>query len=343
LEVIVEFSFFFPTNDRGGTHLLGCLMQGLHLLGHKIYSNVPVKEFRSNGICIPFSGLFADKVEITSDMSRGHLIVDAFNGLGKYSDPLIESSKKNRIVLVDMNDVCNFRDYDETFLVFRAHSNKFAIRKGKIQPIGFGVSQEAVEASKNYQICKRDSGILRNFRPSHNQSVRDSLDLILVPKLKAHFNINQNISAQNQYLSDLLAYKAVLAYGGSLYKDLLLNPYFLGNKDLEFKELPTEPVILRFDSWRYYEAALFGACPISLDFERYGLDTSANPTPWKEYIPIDFARIDETVSMIVTSLNDDPMLLENIGKNARDWVLKNHSPMPMAERLLEKMRVEEYL
>ena len=69
-------------------------MQGLHLLGHKIYSNVPVKEFRSNGICPPFSGLFVDKVEITSNMSRGYLIVDAFNGLGKYSDPLIELSKK---------------------------------------------------------------------------------------------------------------------------------------------------------------------------------------------------------------------------------------------------------
>jgi hypothetical protein len=37
------------------------------------------------------------------------------------------------------------------------------------------------------------------------------------------------------------------------------------------------------------------------------------------------------------------MFFENIGKNARDWVLKNHSPMPMAERLLEKMRIEEYL
>lgn len=70
----MEFSFFFPTPERGGTHILGCLMQGLHLLGHKIYSNIPVHEFRSNGIYPPFSSLLIDQVEITSDMSRGYLV-----------------------------------------------------------------------------------------------------------------------------------------------------------------------------------------------------------------------------------------------------------------------------
>jgi hypothetical protein len=117
----------------------------------------------------------------------------------------------------------------------------------------------------------------------------------------------------------------------------------LGEKIYQFKELASEPVILRFDSWRYYESALFGACPISLDFERYGLDTSANPVPWKEYVPINFSQINETVSRILVSLNDDPMFFENIGSNARDWILKNHSPKSMAQRLLDTMRVEGYL
>jgi len=339
----MEFSFFFPTNDRGGTHLLGCLMQGLYQLGHKIYSNIPVQEFRSNGIYPPFKGLFTDDIEITSDMSRGHLIVNSYNGLGSFLRPLVNSARKNKIVLVDMNDSSNFRDYDDNFLVFKTHFNKFALRQGRIHPIGFGVSQEAINASGSYQIHKRENDILRNFRPSGEQSVRDSLDLILIPKLKMHFSVNENISTQNQYLIDLLTHRAVLAYGGLIYKDLRLNPYFLGEKIYQFKELASEPVILRFDSWRYYESALFGACPISLDFERYGLDTSANPVPWKEYVPIDFSQINETVSRILVSLNDDPMFFENIGSNARDWILKNHSPKSMAQRLLDTMRVEGYL
>ena len=319
-------------------------MQGLLKLGHKIYSNVPVQEFVSNGIYPPFSSLLIDQVGVTSDMSRGHLIVDFFNGLGSYHDHLIDSAKRNKIVLVDMYDSSNFRDYDENFLVFSAHYNTLAQRFGRIFPIGFGVSQEAIEASNEFQYGVRDGKILRNFRPSLVQSVRNSLDLILIPKLKKHFEISEVITSHDQYVSDLQKYKAVLAYGGEIYKDLRLNSFFLGNKAYEFKKLPSDiPVILRFDSWRYYEAALFGACPITLDFQIYGLETSANPEPWKEYIPIDFSEIDKTVSRIVESYGIDPMFFEKIGKNARDWVLKNHSPLGVAKRFLNRMESEGFL
>lgn len=339
----MEFSFFFPTNDRGGTHILGCLMQGLIQLGHKVYSNIPVQEFSSNGIYPPFSGLYADQVEITSDMSKGHLIVDHFNGLGNFLEPLVNSAKKNKIVLVDMYDACSFRDYDENFLVFRAHFNKFALRSGKIFPIGFGVSQEAIESSSNYKMVSRGQDVLRNFRPSHNQSVRDCLDLILLPKLKRHFNITEHVVSEAQYLRDLRSHKAVLTYGGMFYRDLRLNPFFLGNKLYEFKELVSEPVILRFDSWRYYEAALFGSCPISLDFDRYGLETSANPVSWTEYIPIDISDLSQLTAELFDAVRGDSMFLEKIGQNARNWVLQNHTPKSMANRLLQIMGAQGYL
>ena len=321
---------------------MACLMQGLHQLGHKIYSNIPVQEFVSHGIFPAFCGLFSKDIEITSDMSRGLLIVDSFGGLGNFSGPLIDSAKKNKIVLLDMNDSSNYRDYVESFLVFKAHFNSKAIRQGRIFPLGFGVSQEAIEFSNQCQFFGARNGILSNFRPSLNQTVRNSLDLILVPKLAKLFNINETISTHGQYLDDLLTHKAVLSYGGDIYKDLRLNPYFLGNKDLEFKELADEPVIMRFDSWRYYEAALFGACPISLDFDRYGLDTGANPAPWREYIPIDFSQIDSTVLRIADSIHDDPLFFEKIGNNARNWVLNKHSPVAVGQRFLDTIRANGF-
>jgi hypothetical protein len=161
----MEFSFFFPTR-KTGHHVLGCLMQGLLQLGHKVYSNIPVKKIRSTGICPPFSSLHCDDVEITSDLSKGHLIVDAFDGLGQFAQSLSDSAKRNKIVLVNMSDAVNWVDYDDNFLVFAGHFNKLAQRNGRIFPIGFGISQEVIELSNQYELAERVDGILRNFRPS---------------------------------------------------------------------------------------------------------------------------------------------------------------------------------
>lgn len=339
----MEFSFFFPTKNRGGSYLMGCLMQGLHQLGHKVYTNISLNEFVSNGPFPPFSNLHHEKIEVTKDMSRGNLIVDAFDGLGNFANDLVKSAEKNKITLINMNDACNFRDYPENFLVFSTHFNKFALRKGQIFPMSFGVSQEAILFSEQYEMKNRHNGILRNFRPSFEQSLRNCLDLVLLPKLKKYFQINEDITNHQQYLEHLYSYKAVLSYGGSIYKDLRLNPFFRGQKDFEFMELNRDPVILRFDSWRLYEAALFGACPISLDFDKYGLDCAANPVPWKEYIPLDLEAIDATVERMISGSRSDPMFFEKIGANARSWVLKNHSPVANVQRMLGVMKKKNFL
>ena len=341
----MEFSFFFPTKQTGH-HVLGCLMQGLVQLGHKVFSNIPVSMIRSTGIGRPFSEFHSEDIEITSDLSKGHLIVDAFDGLGPFTKTLTESAKRNKIVLINMNDAVGWVDYDDNFLVFAGHFNRFAQRHGRIFPIGFGVSQEAIELSNQYEFVERADGILRNFRPSYGQSVRNSLDLSLIPKLAKYFSITDKISLPEQYIQNLKTHKACLSYCGDFYRDLRLNPWFLEHaKDnsLSFKKLANEPVILRFDSWRYYEAALFGTCPITLDFEKYGLDTSSNPTAWKEYIPIDLSELDANVLKMVSSINDDPMYFERIGSNARDWVMQNHSPKATALRVLDTMQAEGFL
>jgi hypothetical protein len=341
----VKFSFFFPA-AHAGHHVLGCLMQGLLQLGHTVYSNIAPEKIASTGICPPFSKLYADEIIVTSDLSKGHLIVDAFHGLGKYSNALISSTKNNKVVLVNMVDEANWIDYDNNFLVFSGHFNKLAQRNGNIFPIGFGISQEAIDLSRDCLPKKRSKDILRNFRPSGAQSVRNALDLILLPSLKKEFIVTDNISSKDQYIEHLKTHKAVLTYCGDFYKDLRANPWFLENtKDssLNFKEIASEPVILRFDSWRYYEAALFGACPISLDFQRYGLDNSANPTPWEEYIPIDLENIDEMLLKINLGIERDPEFFEKIGLGARNWVLKNHSPIGMAQRMIATMQAENFL
>lgn len=321
-------------------------MQGLIQLGHKVYSNIPPDGIKSTGVHPPFSKLFRDSVNVTSDLSRGHLIVDGLNGLGKFSQSLIESAKKNKITIVNMSDSIAWVEHDENFLVFAGHFNKLAKRGGRIFPIGFGVSQEAVDFSDQYTLLKRDSGILRNFRPSMGQSVRNALDLALLPRLSNHFPITDSITPPERYISDLTTHKSCLVYGGDFYRDLRLNPWFVDNNrenNLNFQTLANEPVIFRFDSWRFYEAALFGCCPIALDLDRYGLDTSANPIPWLEYIPLDFSRLDEAITKMLAQTDADPMYFERLGESARKWVINHHSPKAVAERVLNVMESQGYL
>lgn len=153
--------------------------------------------------------------------------------------------------------------------------------------------------------------------------------------------MEERFSAPDQYARDLASYQAVLAYCGDLYTDLRLNPFFKErdvHRRLEFLSLPPHPVVLRFDSWRFYEAALFAACPITLDFDVYGLKLPSNPSPYREYLPVDLANVDALVANVKNALADDPDYLIGLGKQARRWVLEHYSPVAIARQFLDDLR-----
>ena len=336
----MEFTFFFP--EQIASHFACCLMQGLHQLGHKINCNIdPAEKGDSHGLAPPFSRMSAKFINRTESLRGGKLVVDVSAGVGRSPEKVLEVAKTSRVALLNMNDSANWADYSDDFIVFSAHGNANARRRGTVVPIGFGLSQDIIDFSNDFAEAEKTRGVLKNYRPSEAQAVRNVLDLIFVPKLREVLPVEERFSAPDQYARDLASYQAVLAYCGDLYTDLRLTPFFKErdvHKRLEFLALPPHPVVLRFDSWRFYEAALFAACPITLDFDVYGLELPSKPAPYREYLPVDIANVDALVAHLKKALADDPNYLTGIGKQARRWVLEHYSPAAIATYFLDKLR-----
>jgi len=246
-----------------------------------------------------------------------------------------------------MSDDCNFLPQPPNVRIFQGHYNSILPRKGETFPMAFGLSKEILEYSERVQERSRELALLHNFRPSHAQSVRESLMLSLLPNLEKYFKINSEISRPEDYAAQLLSHQAVFCYGGFFHADLSYNQHVVADSIAknewmcyEFKhslKSTREAVVFRFDSWRLYETALFGAAPITLHFEKYGLETGANPRPWIEYIPVEFDKVESLPIEISNRLKDDPQFLIKVGQNARRWVIENHSPVAIAKRFIRKL------
>lgn len=327
-------------------HTTACLIQGLNELGHKLYANYRPENSMSNGICAPFSVHKPDYVEQTQEFKDGAIIIDNTFEWNEHeariADDLCQRSKK--VCVINMSDNVNLEEHAPC-ITFQGHYNSILPRKGENFPMAFSLSKEIIEYEERAQKFPRNLSVVHNFRPSSKQEVRQSLMLSLLPNLEKYFTINSTISHPDDYPQQLLTHQAVLCYGGTFYTDYRFNEYFASelkerNQWKDFKnELKTsrDAVIFRFDSWRLYEAALFGASPITLNFEKYGLETGANPLPWIEYIPVEFDKTESLVEELTNRLKEDPEFLVKVGQNARRWALENHSPVAIARRFIRKL------
>jgi hypothetical protein len=339
------FNFYFTTKKV--QHTTACLIQGLNQLGHKIYANYRPENSVSNAICPPFSVCKPDYIEQSDEFKTGVVIVDNSFGLTHPDiDFLNQVSKSLNVVIINMNDDTNYLPQLTQFHIFQGHYNSILPRKGETFPSAFGLSKEILEYSTTVHSRPREMSLLHNFRPSDNQGVRGSLMLSLLPNLRKYFKINTEISHPEDYSAQLLSHQAVFCYGGFFYTDLRHNDSLVtlfkdyGIERFDFKHTlksSSEAVVFRFDSWRLYEAALFGAAPITLNFEKYGLETGANPRPWIEYIPVEFDKVESLPLEILSRLKEDPEFLIKVGQNARRWVIENHTPVPTAKRFIRKL------
>lgn len=337
----MHFNFLFPTDKVH--HTTGCLIQGLHQLGHTVEANYTPsfpENITSNGIFPPYSQSKINFISETKNFSKPLVIIDASHGWGNLEVQIEQESTKRNLVIINMDDNVMFVPHNEHIHVFNAHQNRFIKRWGKNYPLGFGPSQEAVDFAATFPTRKRKPAIFYNFRPTDRQCVRNTLELSLIPNLRKIIEVEQVFSSVKDYPNLLASYQAMLCYGGLLYKDYRLNDTVFHDGvplQVNFTSIPDYPVIGRFDSWRLYEAALFGVAPITLNFEKYGLDTGANPLPWVEYIPVEFDTVESLPEEIERRLKADPDFLIKIGNNARQWVLKNHTPVALAQRWISKL------
>jgi hypothetical protein len=321
----------------GYSHLTLCLQQGFAALGipyHAVPSELgpvtidqrPVPEnFRLSAAVPPASAALTllDVTNLPATFYRHPSFVTLLAGLRARRLLLISQSDQNSDL---WNDVTI--DGRPVLLLATAENRHFRPR-GERLPWAFGLSQAIIDAVRPR--AERPDGILRNFRPSLAQDVRLMLDLALLPHLEPHFRIDRALDeaghGRHGHFARLAAAEACLAYGGALREDISRNPAF---GITEASPFLADPVVLRWDSWRFWEALVSGCAAIHLDLERYGLMLPVMPEPWRHYVPIDLAEPRATAERILAERGRLP----EIGAAGRDWALSHYAPRPVAERLI---------
>lgn len=184
----------------------------------------------------------------------------------------------------------------------------------------------------------RTPAFLAGFRPSEGQSLRASLDLGFLPLLQQFFGVDKSLVGSErwgeEYYRFLTNHSGCLGYGGYYGQDLLKNPWFQNIEPLNsFLKMVTwhhDTVVLRWDSWRFWESMAFGCVTVHLDFERYGFSLPVLPENWNHYIGIRLDHIKEDVERI----NDERHRLPEIAQADREWAIHHYSPVAVARRFI---------
>lgn len=256
---------------------------------------------------------------------------------------LIEAFAGRKLIL-SMSDANNTLFTPADIPGLFTHENRLLDISGLRRPWAFGLSPqvEALMAEVPPPAARRQV-VLRNFRPSLRQGVRNALDLALLPHLRQHFEVDESLSGDASatlrhhhhldYFERLRTSWACLAYGGEFFSNLLRHKEFsdpLHQAIFAHYRFHEDPVILRWDSWRLWESLAAGCLTFMLDIERYGLALPVAPEAWRHYVPIDFARPADSV----TRLLDEPALAARIGVAGREWVLAHYGCLAVAQRFL---------
>jgi hypothetical protein len=270
------------------------------------------------------------------------LFVDLTFGMPDNWGMITDALKIRPTIFFNMNDSCTLMDYPPQWIVFSANHSTHVQKGGRQFPFSLGVSADLLTLIEQQQLdqCPRNGKILRNFRPSFNQNVRDFLDLSLVPGLKRFFCVDHRFGTDmDTYLQNMSTASGVLAYGGQLVFDYFENTHPLAerqtSKQYGFDKFIGPVEVLRWDGWRFYEACAFGCAPFQLDFGKYGFSLPNPPEAWKEYIPIDLETVNLLPVTLTNRISAQPDLLQTIGSAARQWLLANASPRALAEFTLK--------
>jgi hypothetical protein len=318
-------------------------MQGFHALGWDVYTNGHIHNgLYSRGISTPYAIAKSGYLNLVGNNELLHdiLVVDVSHGYGDNLQTLSKIAESRPVVVVNMEDTTNFWDAPECFIAFTAHFNRLATREGRIFPLGIGLSDDIIELANAQYLGNKRNVIVRNFNATFSQSVRNALDLVLVEGLEKYFEVDRRNSTPEQYLQQLSSVNAVCAYGGEFIPDYWGFEYLRaewekqGQFTYKFKYMGATPVVLRWDSWRYFESAVMACAPIQLDFDKYGFVLPVNPEPWVHYIPVDLSYASNIPHDLSDRVSDDPEYLTKIGRNARQWVLENYSPSAQAKYVL---------
>ena len=324
---------YFISDSTTFSYAATCLADGLNQMGVPIFANI--------SYCDPLISDFVfTKISDMSSVRQASCVVLDLQDTRQYYEQTVRfnSPYSCTIAFCMQDDVGNFCA-DGVDVLYCAHENRFRELAGRRIPMAFGLSSAMIRKSMTLQKCQpRLEKILYNFRPSLNQDLRSSLDLVLLPVLNRHIPVLCKYSSAGRWNDDyyelLRSHAICLAYGGNYEQDFTKNEYFMGNERFRLFSANVkhiqETVILRWDSWRFWESLVFGCVTVHLDFERYGFLLPEMPENWKHYVGINLSDVKADVERLMDERDRWP----EIAWQGRQWAIKHYSPLAVGRRFI---------
>jgi|GEM_PF-1023094 len=325
---------YFVSPEELLSHNSGCIIEGLRELGLPVKANTA--RVTSRHVSMPLAGVAATEIESKPFPGLSAVIVDISHG-NQYVP--LESLKGGRLAYLTNSDVSAFCKIPAPYPLFAVHDTAFAANGARRFPLAFGPTNALIAATeKRPSFEKRDVVALRNFRATLSQGVRALLDLTYVPHVKQRMTMDDAIHPPAAYLSALMNSKICLAYGGEFFSPIQSNPYFTEREPQilarhSFDRVDSTAIVMRWDSWRFWESLTAGCVTVHLDFQKYGLKLPVMPEPWVHYAPIDLNDIAGSVD----ALMDHEKQWPDIAEAGRTWAIEHYAPKPTALRVLEQM------
>lgn len=324
-------TFYSALQDFEYSYIVFCLADGLSQLGIPIFSNIDYE----NQLISNFKFEASDSKYI---FEKSDYVVLDLSDQQFYGTIDLKIPSEKMSIAFSMRDNSNFVYLDDIPL-FCTHQNQYFQAPGWRIPWAFGLSQRMMDELANTSNKERNRCILNNFRPSMNQDLRSCLDFILIPSLQKYFELDSRITEEGRwgelYFKKLQTSLGCLAYGGYFQQNLLKNSFLRNHDDFYnshknyryFRDI----VILRWDSWRFWESLASGCLTFHLDFEKYGLNLPVIPENWKHYIGFNLEDIKSDIERLV----DEQDKIPEISQNGREWAFKYYSPKAVAEKFLD--------
>ena len=339
-------------------HLAICLAEGLKELGVKFYANI--NYWRTDANTEQF--LFNHDANVTPDDCSIVVVSLAWFLRGKpFPQHLFHSQRQYYTVYLDREDGCKtyalqpeFRQFD---LILKTHYCEQHWYPANVKPWAFGLSQRIINELKTVaNFSDRNQKLLVNFRNKRStHTVRKKIYRDFLPAIAPVLPVEEATEALNIPPADSLEYLWWYQTGKrhyhSYYQRLQstaacagFGGYFVTafprNKGNYFSYLQKRILgdylglslsqIIQWDSWRLWESMAAGCATFHVDFKQYGMVAPVMPQNWQHYIGINLNNIEETVERI----KNQPDILEKVAIAGREWVLKNYSPLPTAQRFL---------
>lgn len=327
--------YFFLPFPEANIHASVCVAQGLAELGVPVFANAnayPQAELPGQPDLFTQSPRHPNEAAfVLVDMGA---IDDRLDSAAPYQVLRQLRCRGAALCIADRStEMAAFADDIPTFL---AHNSRFVRPTGRLIPWAFGLSREMIariDAARASAPARRRC-MVRDFRPSFSQSVRQALDLALVKPLARRIEIDDRIDGigrfQDAHYARLAAALGCLAYGGTFTEDFAKNAWFREQGHTGPRYSGDGPFVVRWDSWRLWESLAAGCATVTLDFEEYGMVLPVMPEKRVHYVDLQFDRLGEAIDFIV----GDDERLQRIGEAGRRWVLEHYAPKPVALRLL---------